>query len=295
MSASPPSFQSPAPVRQQPASLHAARNESRAAFLVRPPYNRMEFHCSLDALIASHRIPGAVAGLRVRGGANWEALQPLVVALRAQLPAASVVLVIAEGSSADLLLSTRASRAGVRAVLLEHEPLSDGLRRALTCRDNLADDVIDWLALRRLRITPVIGSLLREIFFHAPTVRDLSTLLSQVGMAESSARFRLHKRLLPTPSRWFQAARALHTALRIQAEPRTPLLRIAHELGYADHSALSQLVYRAFRVRPGAIRGTLGWEWLMHRWLRSIPEAALVAPLVVTSAPFPSRRAHRPN
>ena len=79
---------------------------------------------------------------------------------------------------------------------------------------------------------------------------------------------RLHKRLLPTPSRWYQAARALHTVLRIQSEPRTSLLRIAHELGYADHSALSQLVYRSFRVRPGTIRGTLGWEWLMHRWLQ---------------------------
>ena len=277
------------------ATSDAAPSSARAAFLVRPPYNRMEYHGSLDALVASHRIPGAIAGLRVRGGMTWEALQPLIVALRAQLPAASVVLVIAEGSPADLLLSARATRAGVRAILLEHEPLADGLRRALTCRDTLADDVVDWLVLRRLRLTPMISSLIREIFQHAPTTPDLSTLLGRIGMAESSARFRLHKRLLPTPSRWFQAARALHTVLRIQAEPRTSLLRIALELGYADHSALSQLVYRSFRVRPGAIRGTLGWEWLMHRWLRAIPDAARTGAPAVTQPPFPHPRAHRPN
>jgi AraC-like DNA-binding protein len=118
----------------------------------------------------------------------------------------------------------------------------------------------------------MVASLLREIFARAATSPDLSTLLAQVGMAESSARFRLHKRLLPTPSRWFQAARALHSVMRVQAEPNRSLLRIAHEFGYADHSALSQLVHRSFRVRPGAVRGTLGWEWLMHRWICSIPE-----------------------
>ena len=61
---------------------------------------------------------------------------------------------------------------------------------------------------------------------------------------------------------------------RVQAEPDTCLLRIAHEFGYADHSALSQLVYRSFRVRPGAVRGTLGWEWLMYRWISGIPEVS---------------------
>lgn len=283
------------PTATHTATLELSPREARATFLVRPPYIRMEFHSSLDALIASHRVPGAVAGLRIRGGVDWEAVKPLVAALRAQLPAAAVVLVIAEASSTDLHLSTRATRAGVRAILLEHEPLADCLRRSLTCRDTLADDVLDWLALRRLRLTPAIGSLLHEIFTHAPATPDLSTLLAQVGMAESSARFRLHKRLLPTPSRWFQVARALHTVLRIQAEPGTPLLRIAHEFGYADHSALSQLVYRSFRVRPGAVRGTLGWEWLMQRWLRSIPEGALISRSMVTNPPFSLPPAHRPN
>ena len=217
-------------------------------------------------------VPGSVVGLRLDCGADWMTLEPAVRQLRNRLPASPLILLCSSTSDGALRLSTRAARAGVRAVLMDGTPLADGLRLALTCPDTLAEDVVDWLALRRLRLSPMVATLLREIFAKAPSYPDLAALLSGVGMAESSARFRLHKRLLPTPSRWFQAARALHTVLRVQAEPATCLLRIAHDLGYADHSALSQLIYRAFRVRPGAVRGTLGWEWLMHRWINSMPD-----------------------
>ncbi len=251
--------------------------ENYKPFLMHPPYDRMEFHSGWDALENLHTVPGTVAGLRLASPTDWPSLHPAVRQLRGRLPAASVVLVLPGGSPGDLLLSARASRGGVRAVLVDDGPLLESLRTALTCPDSLADDVVEWLYLRRLRLSPMVASLLREIFTHASVAPDLTTLLSRVGMAESSARFRLHKRLLPTPSRWFQAARALHAVLRIQARPRTPLLQIALEFGYADHSALSPLVHRAFRLRPGAVRGTLGWEWLMHRWVSTLPEAARAA------------------
>lgn len=272
-----PTLRFPYPVVAPPLRRPTPRPSATAdygTFLVHPPYLDLEFHSTMEALERHHLRPGTVAGIRIQSGADWTDVQPAIRQLRQRLPAAAIVLVLAAGSRNDLLLSTRASRGGVRAVLLEDEPLFENLRAALLCRDSLAEDVVEWLALRRLRLTPMVTSLLREIFAHAPESPDLSTLLSEVGMAESSARFRLHKRLLPTPSRWFQAARALHCVARVQAEPRTSLLRIAHEFGYTDHSALSQLVYRAFRVRPGAVRGTLGWEWLMHRWIESIPEVA---------------------
>lgn len=248
-----------------------------ATFLMHPPYARLEFHSSWDSLEKQHLQPGTVAGVRLGFGADWTSLQPAIRQLRLRLPAAAVTLVLPAGSGGDLLLSARASRGGVRAVLLEEQPLRENLCRALTCPDSVADDVVEWLTLRRLRLSPMVASLLREIFTHAPTAPDLTTLLCRVGMAESSARFRLNKRLLPTPSRWFQAARALHCVLRVQANPSASLLRIAHEFGYTDHSALSQLVFRAFGVRPGAVRGTLGWEWLMYRWLRAVPDSARTA------------------
>ena len=262
------------PPRPRPPA-RTAPAEEYTPFLMHPPYQRMEFHTAWDALEKEHTVPGTVAGLRLASASDWPSLHPAIRQLRARLPAARVVLVLPGGSPGDLLLSARASRGGVRAVLIDEGPLLESLRTALTCPDSLAEDVVEWLYLRRLRLSPMVATLLREIFTNAPTAPDLTTLLTRVGMAESSARFRLHKRLLPTPSRWFQAARALHAVLRIQAQPRMPLLRIALEFGYADHSALSQLVHRAFRVRPGAVRGTLGWEWLMHRWVNSLSEEAL--------------------
>ena len=241
-------------------------------FLIHPPYGRLEFHASFESLQKRHLLPGSVAGIRLEQGTEWASVEPAIRQLKSHLVAAPLVLIVPGASGPDLLLSARAARAGVRAVLIEGEPLRQNLLVPLTCRDSLAEDVVEWLTLRHLRLSPTVSSLLREIFAHAASQPDLSTLLTRVGLPESSARFRLHKRLLPTPSRWFQAARALHCALRVQASPDAPLMRIAHEFGYADHSALSQLVYRSFRVRPGAVRGTLGWEWLMHRWIGTLPE-----------------------
>ena len=57
-------------------------------------------------------------------------------------------------------------------------------------------------------------------------------------------------------------------SLRLQADQRVPLLTVAVECGYSDHSSLSRQCLRLFGVRPGAIRPTLGWEWLLDRWLR---------------------------
>ena len=63
-------------------------------------------------------------------------------------------------------------------------------------------------------------------------------------------------------------AEALRAALRLQAHAGASLMVLAVECGYSDHSSLSRQCLRLFGVRPGAIRGTLGWEWLLDRWLR---------------------------
>ena len=71
---------------------------------------------------------------------------------------------------------------------------------------------------------------------------------------------------------WALAGRALAAARRIQREPEGPLLGIAYEAGYADHRAMSRALLRAFGVTPGAIRGTVGWEWLMWRFVTGLGE-----------------------
>ena len=68
-------------------------------------------------------------------------------------------------------------------------------------------------------------------------------------------------------------AHATRAALRMQAEPAAPLLALAVECGYSDHSSLSRQCLRLFGVRPGRIRGMLGWEWLMDRWLKRTERA----------------------
>jgi hypothetical protein len=179
-----------------------------------------------------------------------------------------VVLLLHLGVEEGLYLTSHAARMGVRGVVPMGAPLRESLRRSLTAGRGLAEDVVEWLNLCGLRLSPLVSSLVLQIVSLAPRHDNLTGLLCEVGVPETSARFRMNKKRLPPPSRWYQAARALHASLRIQAEPDTCLLRLAHGLGYADHSALSQLVHRAFGVRPGAVRGTLGWEWLMERWAR---------------------------
>jgi hypothetical protein len=44
---------------------------------------------------------------------------------------------------------------------------------------------------------------------------------------------------------------------------------VARRLRFADHSALAHLLRRSLGVTSQEIRGTLGWEWLLDRWLRS--------------------------
>ena len=262
----------PYPVITPLAARDDRKGQQAPFFLLQPPYTSLLAIRSAADLEEGHLTPGSIAGVRTTAMTQWSELQPIIIDLRQRLPAAPLVITTAGAAGHQLLWSGRAYHAGVRAIFPEGQEMQPVLRAALTCPDLLADDVVDWLLMRRVRLTPAIASLLKEIFLRAREVPDLTTLLADANLAESSARFRLHKRLLPTPSRWFQLARAVHTVLRLQAEPEKPLLKIAHDFGYADHSALSQLVYRAFRVRPGAVRGTVGWEWLMHRWINSMPD-----------------------
>lgn len=237
--------------------------------LIRAPYDRLEPIAVLPSPEAGHR-PGTVIGILInRPAEDFARLETMIQTVQAASPLTPVVLMLGVGLEDGLLLSSRAARLGVRSIASERETVRSALRRTLTERAGLAGEVVDWLGRYGVRLSPLVATLVSQIVGLAPRCENLGTLLAAVGVPETSARFRMSKKRLPPPSRWFQAARALHAALAIQAEPEVSLLRIAHRLGYADHSALSQLVHRSFRVRPGAIRGTLGWEWLMARWVQA--------------------------
>src|SRR5690606_391880 len=131
--------------------------QKHALFLLLPPYDRPVFQPTWDALEGEQHVPGAIAGVRLTAGVDWSAIEPAIRSLRARLPAVAITLLVAEAHADGLYLSARAARAGVRAVIPEGAPLEPELRRALTCRDSLADDVVDWLLLRRLRISPMVA------------------------------------------------------------------------------------------------------------------------------------------
>jgi AraC-like DNA-binding protein len=253
-----------------PAHSAAGRGTERAIALLRPPYDRIEHQLGWSSLDGRPSAPGLIAGIQIdRPLEDCGELDATILRLRQRSPTTPVVLLLHLAAEDGLFVAGHAARSGVRAVVWAGQPLGEALRKPLTSASTLAEDVVEWLNLYGLRLSPLVSSLILQIVSLAPSHDSLTQLLSATGTPETSARFRMHKKRLPPPSRWYQAARALHAALRIQGEPQTCLMRLAHTLGYADHSALSQLVYRAFGVRPGVIRGTLGWEWLMERWMRS--------------------------
>jgi AraC-like DNA-binding protein len=245
------------------------RAAEQAIALLRPPYDRIEHQTGWSSLDARSSAGGLIAGIQVEQPPDGYAdLDVTIRRLRHHAPTIPVVLLLRMPPEEGLFVAAHAARSGVRAVVWSGQPLAEALRKSLTDESSLAEDVVEWLGLYGLRLSPLVSSLLLQIVANAHRHDSLTALLSSAGVPETSARFRMHKKRLPAPSRWFQVARALHAALRIQGEPRTCLMRLAHTLGYSDHSALSQLVNRAFGVRPGMVRGTLGWEWLMERWMR---------------------------
>lgn len=247
-------------------------------FRISPPYTeRVVLRSSAPAL---HELPfGSVLGLDVSATpTNWTEIESAVNALRRQCTIAPVVLQVDPRADDLLYIAARVARLPVRAVLFGGESTSLTLRQQMTHPAGLPEDVVEWLALRGTRLTPVTAHLIRQIFTHAISYPEIVPLLRDLGNPESSARFRCRKKRLPSPGRWLHAARALRTAFRIQAEPGRSLLALAHELGYADHSALSNQMHRIFRLRPGEIRRVLGWEWLLDRWLTAESSKGRSAP-----------------
>jgi AraC-like DNA-binding protein len=212
---------------------------------------------------------GTLLGYRVGGFAHdWPLLEAAVPALRARHPGAPVVLQIGADDPAEAVhYARRAAYLSVRAILMDGEPVASTLRAIVPRPVNLAADVTDWLELRRVPLSPECQHLVRAILRLAPAHRTVGSLLATIGQTEAAVRKRFHSRGITPPSRWFAAARALHAALILQAQPGTSLFDVAWSLGYSDASALSRQMARVFELRPGAVRALLGWEPLLDRWL----------------------------
>jgi AraC-like DNA-binding protein len=237
---------------------------------LKPPYTPSATAVMVREVDATKIVPGSVLALHITArNIDWSECSETVRGLRHRLPSVPVVLSLGPDIPDGLFLAGQAARASVRAVVSGNAPLGESLRRPLTDTQTLGADVVEWLGLFGLRLTPTLSHLITHIFSDAPRFREVADLLREIGAAESSTRFRFRKKGLPAPSRWLQAARGLHAALRIQLDPERSILAHACDLGYADHSALCHQMRRLFGTTPAAVRGTLGWEWLLERWVRS--------------------------
>jgi len=82
----------------------------------------------------------------------------------------------------------------------------------------------------------------------------------------------------PRPRRqplWVQVGRATRAALSLQSSPHLPLARVADDAGYSDYHAMNRALRRAFGVSSQVIRGTIGWEWLLWRFITGQGEGKL--------------------
>lgn len=237
---------------------------------LKPPYTPGATAIMVREVDTSKIVPGSVLALHITArNVDWPACSEAVRGLRSRLPSVPVVLSLGPDISDGLFLAVQAARSSVRAVVAGNSPLGEALRRPLTDTNTLGPDVVEWLSLFGLRLSPTLNHLISRIFTDAPRFTEVGHLLHSIGAAESSTRFRFRKKGLPAPSRWLQAARGLHAALKIQMEPEKSILAHACALGYADHSALCHQMKRMFGTTPAAVRETLGWEWLLERWVRA--------------------------
>ena len=241
-----------------------------AVFQLAPPYERFEAVPDLAALAPRDLRDATILAVGLTSlPDSWADAAALVPQLRARFPAAPVVLRVGPGAEADdLEWVRRPGGLGVRAVLLEGEPPRPRLRRILTDPTDLAEDIEQWLSVRLPGLPPAVAQLVGGIVRCSPRFTEVGALVGEMGHPERTVRTWFRRAGVPGPGKWLAAAHAVRAALRLQAEDGAPLLTLAVECGYSDHSSLSRQSLRLFGVRPGAIRRTLGWEWLLDRWLR---------------------------
>jgi AraC-like DNA-binding protein len=234
-----------------------------------PPYNDLRPVPDLAAYGAEQMRPGLVWVIEVAAaGCTGEDLAAWIPRLRAAYPAVPVALWLDEPAAPiSIQMAAAAGALRVRALLMPDNPLEHELRRQLSTPHDLAADLIEWLQLLPLRlphrVTDIIHGLIRE----GASYPTLTAFLDDRELSGRTVRARFAACGIPGPGSWFALARLLPALLRIQREPKIPLLTIAIQAGYSDHAALSHKIRRLFGVRAGEVRETIGWEWLLLRFL----------------------------
>lgn len=258
-----------------------------AEFVVAPPaivrvdapYERLEPLARFPLVGPADIKPGTIWLVVVPASPNgWPTAADWVLWLRSAYASVTIGLLLPEDAAPLVPETTSAAGAPrVRAVLRHGEPIAPTLRDRLTRPVGLGAEVTDWLGLRGLPLPPRVAAPIRALFDDGG--RTMARALEPLSLSERTLRRYFARRGLPPPREWHAAARALRAVLCLQREPTASLLDVSFRTGYGDHSSLSRQIKRLFNLRPGEIRRTLGWEWVLERWVRGWDTAP---PRVVT-------------
>ncbi len=246
---------------------------------VAPPYTHLEPVPDLAQCAEERLRPGMIWIIKATTATcTTDELAAWIPRLRVAYPAVPVALWLDDISApASIKMAIAAGNLRVRALLTPGNPMGDELRRQMTTPHDLATDLIEWLQLHALPLPSQVISLIHTLVGAAYDEISLGAFLGQKNLSERTVRSWFTACGLPGPGSWFTLARLLPAVLDIQREPRVSLLTIALESGYSDHSTLSHQTTRLLGIRPGMIRGTIGWEWLMMRFLGGRVGARAVA------------------
>ena len=107
----------------------------------------------------------------------------------------------------------------------------------------------------------------QAIFASAPQVSSIEQLARNLCQSRRTLGRFFNDRQLPVPSHWLQFARLLHVAVHLQNTSAT-INRVSSRFGYPDGFTMSNSMKRLTGYRPSFVRDHLGWEWLIHAWLR---------------------------
>lgn len=66
---------------------------------------------------------------------------------------------------------------------------------------------------------------------------------------------------------WLRVGRGVRAGVNLQLEPDLPLRQVARRSGFFDSKAMERSIWRLFGVRARDIRGTMGLNWLLWRFV----------------------------
>lgn len=193
---------------------------------------------------------------------------------RRDLAAPVFVRLLGSGFAAHFEWLPRIQLGEVQAILTPNQDPGRVAWQILPHPPDLGSEWLACLGLQR-KISPEAATVIRTIVSHAHEDAGVTDLLRKRKVSPRTARATLRRDLLPSPGRFFTAARVVHGHLWLQQDPELTVEHAGWRLGYADPSGFHQASRRLFAMAPGAARELLGLLPL-PAWL-SVP-LALGAP-----------------